>query len=130
MTSAAFGPTKKTEASGSEQSLATSLSRRVTARTSGPSRLTRLDLKPDQYIVKVECIETSTTATANFNLVEAVETTPPTEVETTAPVGEETTTAPAGEETTEPTPTPGFGRSLLWLVLVQLPSWSCAGSNS
>ncbi|MFY9508495.1 MAG: PGF-CTERM sorting domain-containing protein, partial [Candidatus Methanoculleus thermohydrogenotrophicum] len=67
------------------------------------------DLKPDQYIVKVECIETDTTTTAEFNLVEPVETTPTAEVTTTAPAGEVTTTAPAGETTTEPTPTPGFG---------------------
>jgi PGF-CTERM protein len=109
VTSAAFGPTTKTEASGFGASSGNVVVEKGDGANKWSFEVDASDLKPDQYIVKVECIETSTTATANFNLVEAVETTPPTEVETTAPVGEETTTAPAGEETTEPTPTPGFG---------------------
>ncbi|SAI88983.1 hypothetical protein MBBA_2137 [Methanoculleus bourgensis] len=108
VTSAAFGPTKKTEASG----FGAVSGNVVVEKGDGANRwsfeVDAADLKPDQYIVKVECIETDTTATANFNLVEAVETTPTT-VTTTAPAVETTTTAPAGETTTEPTPTPGFG---------------------
>jgi PGF-CTERM protein len=109
VTSAAFGPTKKTEASGFGAVSGNVVVEKGDGANKWSFEVDASDLKPDQYIVKVECIETDTTATANFNLVEAVETTPTTEVETTAPVGEETTTVPAGEETTEPTPTPGFG---------------------
>jgi len=108
VTSAAFGPTTKTEASGFGASSGNVVVEKGDGANKWSFEVDASDLKPDQYIVKVECIETDTTATANFNLVEAVETTPTT-VTTTAPAGEETTTVPAGEETTEPTPTPGFG---------------------
>jgi PGF-CTERM protein len=109
VTSAAFGPAKKTEAAGFGSVSGTATVEKGDGANKWSFEVDAADLKPDQYIVKAECIETSTTTTANFNLVEAVETTPTTEVETTAPVGEETTTVPAGEETTEPTPIPGFG---------------------
>ena len=108
VTSAAFGPTKKTEASGFGASSGNVVVEKGDGANKWSFEVDASDLKPDQYIVKVECIETDTTATANFNLVEAVETTPTT-VTTTAPAVETTTTAPAGETTTEPTPTPGFG---------------------
>jgi len=108
VTSAAFGPTKKTEASGFGAVSGNVVVEKGDGANKWSFEVDAADLKPDQYIVKVECIETDTTATANFNLVEAVETTPTT-VTTTAPAGEVTTTAPATETTTEPTPTPGFG---------------------
>jgi len=67
--------------------------------------------KPDEYIVKVESVESDTTATATFNvLAGAPPTEAPTEGPTEAPTGAPTevpteapTTAP------EPTPAPGFG---------------------
>jgi len=108
VTSAAFGPTTKTEASGFGASSGNVVVEKGDGANKWSFEVDAADLKPDQYIVKVECIETDTTATANFNMVEADETTPTT-VTTTAPAVETTTTAPAGETTTEPTPTPGFG---------------------
>lgn len=109
VTSSAFGPAKKTEAAGFGSVAGTVTVEKGDGANKWSFEVDAADLKPDQYIVKVECIETETTTTANFNLVEKVETTPTTEVTTTAPAGEVTTTAPAGETTTEPTPTPGFG---------------------
>ncbi len=108
VTSAAFGPSKKTEASGFGAVSGNVVVEKGDGANKWSFEVDAADLKPDQYIVKVECIETDTTNTANFNLVEKVETTPTT-VTTTAPAVETTTTAPAGETTTEPTPTPGFG---------------------
>jgi len=109
VTSSAFGPAKKTEAAGFGSVAGTATVEKGDGANKWSFEVDAADLKPDQYIVKVECIETDTTTTANFNLVEKVETTPTAEVTTTAPAGEVTTTAPAGETTTEPTPTPGFG---------------------
>jgi len=109
VTSAAFGPSKKTEAAGFGSVSGNVVVEKGDGANKWSFEVDAANLKPDQYSVKVECIETDTSTTTNFNLVEAVETTPTTEVETTAPVGEETTTVPAGEETTEPTPAPGFG---------------------
>jgi PGF-CTERM protein len=109
VTSAAFGPTKKTEPSGFGAVSGTAIVEKGDGVNKWSYEVDAADFKPDQYIVKVECIETDTTTTAEFNLVEKDETTPTAEVTTTAPAGEVTTTVPAGEETTEPTPTPGFG---------------------
>jgi len=109
VTSAAFGPSKKTEASGFGSVSGSAVVEKGDGANKWSYEVDAADFKPDQYIVKVECIETETTATANFDLVKAEETTPTTVVTTTAPAGEVTTTAPAGETTTEPTPAPGFG---------------------
>jgi PGF-CTERM protein len=109
VTSAAFGPSKKTEASGFGSVSGSAVVEKGDGANKWSFEVDAADFKPDQYIVKVECIETETTATANFNMVAADETTPTAEVTTTAPAGEVTTTAPAGEATTEATPTPGFG---------------------
>ncbi len=67
--------------------------------------------KPDEYIVKVESVESDTTATATFNvLAGAPPTEAPTEGPTEAPTGAPTE-APTEAPTTapEPTPAPGFG---------------------
>jgi PGF-CTERM protein len=109
VTSAAFGPTKKTEASGFGAVSGNAVVEKGDGANKWSFEVDAADFKPDQYIVKVECIETETSTTANFNVVEKEETTPTTVVTTTAPAGEVTTTAPAGETTTEPTPAPGFG---------------------
>lgn len=108
VTSAAFGPSKKTEASGFGAVSGNVVVEKGDGANKWSFEVDAADLKPDQYIVKVECIETDTTATANFNIIEKIPTTEPVEVETTAPAGEGT---PTEKETTEPTPTdtPGFG---------------------
>jgi len=109
VTSAAFGPSKKTEAAGFGSVAGNAVVEKGDGANKWSFEVDAAGLKADQYIVKVECIETDTTNTANFNMVAADETTPTAEVTTTAPAGEVTTTAPAGETTTEPTPAPGFG---------------------
>lgn len=108
VTSAAFGPTKKTEAAGFGSVSGNVVVEKGDGANKWSFEVDAANLKPDQYIVKVECIETDTTATANFNIIEKIPTTEPVEVETTVPAGEET---PTEKETTEPTPTdtPGFG---------------------
>jgi len=108
VTSAAFGPTEKTEASGFGAVSGNVVVEKGDGANKWSFEVDASDLKPDQYIVKVECIETDTTATANFNVVEAVPTTQATPTATVT--GGETT--PTGTTTTEPTPTqssPGFG---------------------
>jgi PGF-CTERM protein len=63
--------------------------------------------KPDQYIVTVECVETTTTATTTFFVSEVPPTTatpPPTQTTVTT-----TTTVPPTTTTVPPTTTPGFG---------------------
>jgi len=110
VTSSAFGPTKKTEASGFGSVSGTAVVEKGDGVNKWSYEVDAADFKPDQYIVKVECIETDTTTTAEFNLVEKDETTPTVTVTTTAPAGEATTTAPVEKPTTEPTPpAPGFG---------------------
>ena len=108
VTSAAFGPTKKTETSEFGAVSGNVVVEKGDGANKWSFEVDAANLKPDQYIVKVECIETDTTATANFNIIEKIPTTEPVEVETTAPAGEGT---PTEKETTEPTPTdtPGFG---------------------
>ena len=109
VTSAAFGPTKKTEASGFGAVSGNVVVEKGDGANKWSFEVDGSSFKPDQYIVKVECIETDTTATATFNVVEAVPTTQTTPVETT-PVE----TTPVETQTTEPTPTqsPGFGALL------------------
>ena len=109
VTSAAFGPSKKTEAAGFGSVAGNAVVEKGDGANKWSFEVDAADLKPDQYIVKVECIETDTTNTANFNMVAADETTPTVTVTTTAPAGEATTTAPVEKPTTEPTPAPGFG---------------------
>ncbi|NLZ29221.1 MAG: PGF-CTERM sorting domain-containing protein, partial [Methanomicrobiales archaeon] len=110
VTSAAFGPSKKTEAAGFGAVSGTAIVEKGDGMNTWSFEVDASELKPDEYIVTVESIEADKTATATFNMVEATET-PPAEV-TTAPEGEVTTAPPEGETTTaEPTtpPTPGFG---------------------
>ena len=109
VTSSAFGPTKKGEAGGFGSVSGVAVVEKGDGANKWSFEVDAANLKPDEYIVKVECVETDTTTTAIFDLVEAVETTPPAG-EVTTPPAEEVTTPPAEETTTEPTPpTPGFG---------------------
>jgi PGF-CTERM protein len=109
VTSSAFGPTQKGEAGGFGSVSGIAVVEKGDGVNKWSFEVDAATLKPDEYIVKVECVETDTTTTAIFDLIEAVETTPPAG-EVTTPPAEETTTPPAEETTTEPTPpTPGFG---------------------
>ncbi len=109
VTSAAFQPGAKTEVSAFSGTGGSAIIEKGDGTNKWSFEVDATTFKPDQYIVKVESIEADKTATALFDMVEAIEkpTTPPAEV-TTPPAGE-TTTPPAAETTTEPAPTPGFG---------------------
>ena len=109
VTSAAFQPGAKTEASAFSGTGGSAIIEKGDGMNKWSFEVDATDFKPDQYIVTVESIEARKTATALFDMVEATEepTTPVGEV-TTPPAGE-VTTPPAAETTTEPAPTPGFG---------------------
>ena len=108
VTSAAFQPSKKTEASGFGSTSGTATVEKGDGMNKWSFEVDATGFKPDQYIVKIESVETDTTTTANFNVVEPKPTTQPTGAATTQPTGTATTattTAPA----TTPTQSPGFG---------------------
>jgi len=110
VTSAAFTPTGKGEAAGFTSFGATTQVKAGAGANTWSVEIDGSSFKPDQYIVKVECIEnTDATATTTFNVVEARPTTQPT-VSPTATV----TTTTTATTTTEATPTesPGFGALL------------------
>ncbi|KLK89193.1 hypothetical protein SZ63_01780 [Methanoculleus sediminis] len=109
VTSAAFQPTTKSEASGFGSVAGVTEVQQGDGANTWSFEVDGSSFKPDQYIVTVESIETDTTATATFNVVEAVPTTQTTPVETTP-----TETTPTETATTEATPTttPGFGALL------------------
>lgn len=108
VTSAAFQPTKKTEATGFASASGTATVEKGDGMNKWSFEVDATGFKPDQYIVKIESVETDTTATVNFNVVEPKPTTQPTGNVTVQPTGTATTattTAPA----TAPTQSPGFG---------------------
>ncbi|KAF5088496.1 hypothetical protein DSECCO2_36210 [anaerobic digester metagenome] len=109
VTSAAFQPTSKSEASGFGSVAGTTEVMQGDGANTWSFEVDGASFKPDQYIVNVESIETSTTATATFNVVEAVPTTQTTP--TTTATGEVTPTETATTEAT-PTQSPGFGALL------------------
>jgi len=110
VTSAAFQPGVKTEASGFSSIAGTAVIEKGDGMNKWSYEVDATGFKPDQYIVNVESIDADTTTTTTFDMVEATEkpTTPPAGEVTTPPAGE-VTTPPAAETTTEPAPTPGFG---------------------
>jgi len=108
VTSAAFQPTKKTEASGFGSTSGTATVEKGDGTNKWSFEVDATGFKPDQYIVKIESVETDTTQTANFNVVEPKPTTQPTTVTTTQPAGT-TTTATTTAPATTPTQSPGFG---------------------
>lgn len=108
VTSAAFQPSKKTETSGFASASGTVTVEKGDGMNKWSFEVDATGFKPDQYIVKIESVETDTTQTANFNVVEPKPTTQPTGNVTVQPTGTATTattTAPA----TTPTQSPGFG---------------------
>lgn len=109
VTSAAFQPTSKSEASGFGSVAGTTTVKQGDGANTWSFEVDGASFKPDQYIVKIESIETSTTSTATFNVVEAVPTTQATPTATAT--GEVTPTATATTEAT-PTQSPGFGALL------------------
>jgi len=111
VTSAAFQPGQKTEASAFSGTGGSTVIQKGDGMNTWSFEVDGSSFKVDQYIVTVESIDAGQTATTIFNVVEAVPTTQPSGNVTT-PTGTETT--PTGTETTEPTPTiaPGFGAIL------------------
>jgi len=112
VTSAAFQPGSKTEASAFSSASGTAVIEKGDGANTWSFEVDATGFKPDQYVVKAESIDTSTTNSATFNMVEAGEapvTTPPEGETTTPPEGETTTPAGDGETPTEAPPTPGFG---------------------
>ena len=109
VTSAAFQPTTKSEASGFGSIAGVTTIQQGDGANTWSFEVDGANFKPDQYIVTVESIETDTTATATFNVVEAVPTTQPTATATGTAV-----TTPTATETATATPTqsPGFGALL------------------
>ncbi len=110
VTSAAFQPGAKTEASAFSGTGGSAIIEKGDGTNKWSFEVDATEFKPDEYIVNVEHIESDKTATALFDMVEATETTPPVGEVTTPPAGE-VTTPPADETPAEPTtpPTPGFG---------------------
>ncbi|WP_214041603.1 MEMAR_RS02690 family S-layer glycoprotein [Methanoculleus sp.] len=106
VTSAAFQPTTKTEAAGFANIAGTVEVQQGDGANTWSFEVDGSSFKPDQYIVSVESIETDTTATATFNVVEVVPTTQPTATATGTAVTTPTTTATT---TAIPTQSPGFG---------------------
>jgi len=109
VTSAAFQPTTKSEASGFGSVAGVTTVQQGDGANTWSFEVDGSSFKPDQYIVNVESIETDTTATATFNVVEAVPTTQATP--TTTVTGEVTPTTTTTTAAT-PTTTPGFGALL------------------
>ena len=107
VTSAAFQPTSKSEAAGFASVAGTTEVKQGDGANTWSFEVDGSSFKPDQYIVKVESIETSTTATATFNVVEAVPTTQATPTATVT--GGETTPTATATTTATPTQSPGFG---------------------
>jgi len=107
VTSAAFQPTSKSEAAGFASVAGTTEVKQGDGANTWSFEVDGASFKPDQYIVKVECIETDTTATATFNVVEAVPTTQATPTATVT--GGETTPTATATTTATPTQSPGFG---------------------
>lgn len=109
VTSAAFQPGAAGETSGFSSDAGTVTIQQGETANTWSFEVDGTTFRPDQYTVTVESIETQTSTSTTFNIVEGPAPTP-TGTETTTPTGTETTT-PTGTTTTEPTPTqsPGFG---------------------
>jgi len=108
VTSAAFQPGAAGETSGFSSDAGTVTIQQGETANTWSFEVDGTTFRPDQYTVTVESIETQTSTSTTFNIVEGPAPTP-TGTETTTPTGTETPT-PTGTTTTEPTPTtPGFG---------------------
>ncbi|MCE5337290.1 MAG: PGF-CTERM sorting domain-containing protein [Methanomicrobiaceae archaeon] len=110
VTSAAFQPTTKTETSGFGAASGVATVEKGDGANKWSLDVDATGFKPDQYIVRVESVETDTTQTSTFNVIEAEPTTPPAGNVTTTPAGNVTTTTTTTTTTAAtPTTTPGFG---------------------
>jgi len=110
VTSAAFQPGQKTEASAFSGFGGSAVVQKGDGVNKWSFEVDATSFKPDQYIVKVEAIEAKTTATATFNVVAGGETPQPTgNVTTTATTATTTTTTATTTTAATPTTTPGFG---------------------
>jgi len=109
VTSAAFQPTSKTEVSGFGAASGVATIQKGDGVNTWSMDVDATGFKPDQYIVRVESVETETTQTATFNVIEGGATTQPTGAVTTAPTGAETTAPTTAATTAAPTQSPGFG---------------------
>jgi len=109
VTSAAFQPTTKTEATGFSNVAGTATVQKGDGANKWSMDVDATGFKPDQYIVRVESVETDTTQTATFNVIEGQATTQPTGNVTTAPTGAATTAPTTAPTTATPTQSPGFG---------------------
>jgi len=109
VTSAAFQPGQKTEASGFSGTGGSAVVQKGDGVNTWSFEVDATSFKADQYIVKVESIDAGKSATTLFNVVAADVTTQPAGNVTTQPAGNVTTTVTT-TTTTEATPTtPGFG---------------------
>jgi len=109
VTSAAFQPGSKTDASAFSGFGGNAVVLKGDGANKWSMEVDATSFKPDQYIVKVESIDTGTVATATFNVVAGGEpTTPPAGNVTTTTTTATTTTATTTTAAT-PTTTPGFG---------------------
>jgi len=109
VTSAAFQPGSKTEASGFSSSAGSAVVQKGDGVNKWSFEVDAASFKPDQYIVKVEAIEAKTTATATFNVVAGGEPTTPPEGNVTTTTTTATTTTATTTTAATPTTTPGFG---------------------
>jgi len=109
VTSAAFQPGSKTEASGFSSSSGNAVVQKGDGANKWSFEVDATSFKPDQYIVKVESIEADTVATATFNVVAGGEPTTPPEGNVTTTTTTATTTTATTTTAATPTTTPGFG---------------------
>jgi len=109
VTSAAFQPTSKTEATGFSSVAGTATVQKGDGANKWSMDVDATGFKPDQYIVRVESIETDVTQTATFNVIEGGATTQPTGNVTATPTGTETAATTVPTTAATPTQSPGFG---------------------
>jgi len=112
VTSASFQPGQTGQTTGFSSDAGTVTVQAGEATNTWSFEVDGTSFRPDQYIVSVESIEASITATGQFNVIEGpVEPTQPTGNVTTQPTETATTTATTTTEAT-PTQSPGFGALL------------------
>jgi len=112
VTSAAFQPGQKTEASAFSGTGGSTVIQKGDGMNTWSFEVDGSSFKVDQYIVTVESIDAGQTATTIFNVVEGQPTTQPTGTVTTTPTGTETTPTTTTTTQATPTTTPGFGALL------------------
>jgi len=109
VTSAAFQPSTKTESSGFSNVAGTAVVQAGEGTNTWSYEVDAASFEPDQYIVTIESIDTDSTQTATFHVIEGGVTTAPTGTTTVAPTGTTTTVTTAPTTAATPTQSPGFG---------------------